>query len=306
MDPAHAAAMLAQMQSGMGPAGKLERAGMNPLAAAAAAACMPQAWGTPFGWHPSLWPGAVNPYVNPLLNPAAAAAMQMNAAVVSQSSVPAMVPSIERTIKSELPKKQRIAPDNELAANKARALEAEKKTSCGPHSGTQRRPLREEFDDDAEYCQAYHRWRQVRDRNNDAVKRSREKYKSKRKSAEPSTTRERELEQKMGSLQCQLVLLARALTGNGTLTPLEQAEVQLVLKATLASIESPMAVAAAGTPSTTEIKAERASPTTCDARVPATDSESAVHTASPLHHSNVGGSSPSSACSSQESDGETA
>ena len=40
----------------------------------------------------------------------------------------------------------------------------------GPHhSGTQRRPIREDYPSEEEYNAAYSRWRQVRDRNNDAV-----------------------------------------------------------------------------------------------------------------------------------------
>lgn len=101
--------------------------------------------------------------------------------------------------------------------------------SGGPHSGTQRRPTREEFEDEAEFCAAYQRWRQVRDRNNDAVKRSREKYKAKKKSTEVVSSRERELEEQLESLKARLALFARALTKPGSLSAEEQESLQASL-----------------------------------------------------------------------------
>lgn len=163
--------------------------------------------------------------------------------------------------------------------------------------------MRDEYEDEAEYSAAYQRWRQVRDRNNDAVKRSREKYKSKRKSNEPSTSRERDLEHKLGNVQGQMALLARALTAGSTMTPLEQAEVQLVLKATLARREAPSmddkgdddekhaneSDSNCGGDSRNGA-AEHTSPIASDARVPAGSSAQA--------HSGADHSSASSACSS--------
>jgi hypothetical protein len=90
------------------------------------------------------------------------------------------------------------------------------------HSGTQRRPKRDCYRSEAEYAAAYQRWRQVRDRNNDAVrslvrpalisqvKRSREKYKAKKRVESTDAPRELQLECELETLKAKLALMARA------------------------------------------------------------------------------------------------
>lgn len=243
MDHNNAAVMLAQLQSNSQGEGSgkfdprmMSSASMMPMAYPPqmtphqwAAAC---AWGTP----PSMWPMQY-PYMAPQMLPPTAQAMSTIARPVATAAAPSSQHYFNEPARSTAaPAKRSIDSAGDSGDD---STDDPHRKSGGPHSGTQRRPTREDYEDEAEYCAAYHRWRQVRDRNNDAVKRSREKYKAKKRSTDAVSRREQDLRAEVSKLKAHLALFAKALRAPAQLTLLEQASLNECVSAWLPSPMQP-------------------------------------------------------------------
>jgi len=98
------------------------------------------------------------------------------------------------------------------------------------HSHTSKEPTRDEFPDEATFLDTWKKWRQIRDNNNAAVKKSRENLKKKKLETENlCEKREKQhagLEYEITLLRDHVQLLVRAVRDAGSLDTTERKEVQ--------------------------------------------------------------------------------
>lgn len=153
--------------------------------------CPPPGWGyQPNGWHhPAYWsspqfamPRIGQPALGPHMmmpgvhgHPHSGLQMGTHVSQESGSSSPETGNDVQKKFRTES-----NDSDTPKVPNVSSSFDDGRSRFGSQQSGTQRRPNREDYTEESEYLLAYNRWRQVRDRNNDAVKRSREKYRAKK------------------------------------------------------------------------------------------------------------------------------
>eukprot|EP00048_Salpingoeca_helianthica_P024731 m.34899 g.34899 ORF g.34899 m.34899 type:complete len:246 (-) comp9558_c0_seq2:215-952(-) len=193
-------------------------------------------------WPPAVWPGLGGTQLPMFPGAAAAAAAQAvaAAAAVAAANSNALVAKDEPLTPAQLGASRATSPGDERTRGEPLLQSSDEDSQSHVlsvpqaratlHSGTQRRPQREDYASESEFLNAFHRWRQVRDRNNDAVKRSREKYKMRKKSAAeaPVATRGETADQQIESLKIKLAVLAKAHSKH-QLTHAENEEVRRIM-----------------------------------------------------------------------------